>query len=348
MDNAWKILRFLETEPTSRKFLASSYNNLGLAHADRLAFQQSTRFLYLWKQARHFYSTAELAERSVQPLLLFYGCTHLLKGMLLTRDPGYPQNSRMLQHGVTTRKLKRSSYSLTEDEIRPQKEGFFAHLANLFELSPLQDRYVVRDLLASLPDVSAAYAMFSDTQPLWLSLNWNTGIPSWPSADFSNETTMNRNDAWISVSFPECQEGPLAYSAETFSRYIRRFAPCPNELNQFHWKEGRTKKLFLPQAALSALDAHPLFRVLGTSLFFWNGSSDSLPLPEWASHYLLLYLLSMLCRYETEWWGELMLFHGYAERFLVEHFLEYHAATFPLIIMRQIQQNNPHAWPSEL
>lgn len=351
MDNAWKSFGYLETEPTSRKFLACCYEQLGLEHPDRLAFQQSTRFLYLWKQARHFYKTAMTAELSVKPLLLFYGCTHLLKGMLLTCDPAYPQNSRVLQHGVTTRKWKRSAYSLTEDEIRPQKEGFFAHLAHRFGLSLLQERYAVHDLLASIPDVCESYAAISERKPLWLRLGWEKEVPSpcpVDSADLvTGASTDNGTGGWISITFPAKQEGPLAYSLDTFSHYIRRLAPSTSAMEPVQWRraEGIAKELLLPQSSLAALDQHPLFRVRGSNLFFWNGSSDSLPLPEWASHFLLLYLLSMLCRYETEWWGELTLSYGYAERFLVERFLEHHIETFPTIIMKQIEQNNPHAWP---
>lgn len=343
MHNAWKTLRFLETEPTSRKFLAACYEKMGLEHSDRLAFQQSTRFLYLWKQARHFYATAEAAELSVQPLLLFYGCTHLLKGMLLTRDAAYPQNSRVLQHGVTTRKLKRSAYSLLEDEIRPQKEGFFAHLAHLFGLSPLQERYVVQDLLCSIPAIGHSCATLTDTPPRWLRLQW----ASCDSTAFDSGELLARNERWISISFPDKPDGPLAYSGETFAHYVRRHAPSPCAFEPVQWRTrtGTGKELLLPQSARSCLDQHPLFRFCGNELFFWNGSSESLPLPEWASHYLLLYLFSMLCRYETEWWGELTLSHGFAERFLVERYLEHHLENFPTVIMKQMERNNPVGWP---
>lgn len=333
MDNAWKTLRYLETEPTARKYLTGCYHRLGLEHPDRLAFQQSTRFLYLWKQARLFYETADSADFSIQPLLLFYGCTHLLKGMLLTRDPAYPQNSRVLQHGVTTRKLKRSSYSLLEDDIRPQKEGFFAHLAHVFRLYPLQDRYLVHDLIASMAAISEAYAAVTDTEPLWLCLECSP--TSW-----GNQADA-RDQRWTGIVFPTTSAGPVAYSSETFGHYIRRLAPDTCRLDNMHWKEDTHKVLILPQDALLRLEQHPLFRLQHDCLFFWNGPADSLPLPEWASHFLLLYLLSMLCRYETEWWGELTLSHGFAERFLVEQFLEHHAAAFPTIIMKQIDQNNP-------
>lgn len=332
MDIAWKSLQFLETEPTARKYLSACYQSMGLEHPDRLAFQQSTRFLYLWKQARLFYTTADSADLSIQPLLLFYGCTHLLKGMLLTRDPSYPQNSRVLQHGVTTRKLKRSPYLLTQDEIRPQKEGFFAHLTHIFRLAPIQDRYLVHDLFASLPGVSNAFAAITDKKPLWLRLD---SIPVTPGTK-----TASLHHSWITFTFPDCTDGPLTYSTETFIQYIRRLTPSTFRMENIRWGEGSTKELSLPQFALSQLEQHPLFRVQDGSLFFWNGSTDSIPLPEWASHYLLLYLLSMLCRYETEWWGELTLSHEFAERFLVERFLQHHVTTFPTVILNQIKKNN--------
>ncbi|MDR7317532.1 YaaC family protein [Brevibacillus nitrificans] len=344
MDNAWKAFRFLETEPTSRKFLSSCYETLGLEHYNRLAFQQSTRFLYLWRQARQYYLTAEAADLSVRPLLLFYGCSHLLKGMLLTRDPSYPQNSRVLQHGVTTRKLKRSAYLLTEDEIRPQKEGFFAHLAHLFGLSPLQDRYLVHDLFSSIPAISQSCALLSETPALWQRLQWAVLSASSPSVSEGSED-HKADEPWVSISFPEGLEGALAYSTETFSQYIRRLSTAAIPTQQFHWREGSGKELLIPQFALPTLEQHPLFRLQGEKLYFWNGSTDSLPLPEWASHYLLLYLLSMLCRYETEWWGDLTLSYGLAERYLVEHFLDHHFETFPTVIMKQIHQINPHALP---
>lgn len=331
MDNAWKTLRYFETEPTARKYLAACYLDMDVEHAERLAFQQSSRFLYLWRQARHFYSTSAVADLSIQPLLLFYGCSHLLKAMLLTRDPYYPQNSRVLQHGVTTRKLKRNAYMLMEDEVRPQKEGFFAQLAHAFQLTPLQDRYSVHDLFSSIPSVSDSYGIATDKPRNWLTL----------------KIEHISQDDLVGITFPEKTDGTLSYSTETFIQYIRRLAPSACNLEKLSWENNKNiKELTLPQCALSELDQHPLFRLHQNVLFFWNGSASSLPLPEWASHYLLLYLLSMLCRYETEWWGELTMSHGLVERYLVEHFLDNHMDTFPSVIRKQIHQNHPMPLPS--
>ncbi|HBZ82825.1 MULTISPECIES: YaaC family protein [Brevibacillus] len=339
MNPEWNLFRYFETEPTARKYLTACYDGMGFEHAERLAFHQSSRFLFLWKQARQYYTTAAKADLSIQPLLLFYGCSHLLKGMLLTRDPSYPQNSRVLQHGVTTRKLKRNTYLLLEDELRPQKEGFFALLAQLFHLSPMQDRYSVHDLFSSMPVVSDAYSTLSEQPKHWLQLEWHECEP--PSKQASNQSS-NRQQ-WLHVAFPEITDGSLAYSPQTFIQYINRVSPGDLQL-ELRWQDGNSKQLLLPRSSFLQLDRHPLFRLHKHRLFFWNSSPDSLPLPDWASHYLLLYLLSMLCRYETEWWGELVLSHGLAERFLIEFFLEHHQSAYPTFIMKQIRQNNSSFW----
>jgi YaaC-like Protein len=338
MDSAWNTLQYLETEPTARKFLSQCYAKKELDQSDRLAFQQSTRFLYLWKQARLFYHTAATADLSIQPLLLFYGCTHLLKGMLITQDPDYPQNSRVLQHGVTTRKVKRNAYVLVEDEIRPQKEGFFSHLARSFHLTPLRDRYLVHDLFVSLAEMSPVYAAIAGNSPLWIRLPLSPSIRENPSS-----STLH--DDWYRVTFPVHAEGSLAYSPDTLKQYVQRLTPSTLSLDAMHWHTESKRQLVLSQFALSQLEQHPLFYLHDRTLYFWNGSVEALPLPQWASHFLLLYLLGMLCRYETEWWGELTLSHDMAERFLVDRFLTHHIAAFPSMILKQIQVYNQVDFP---
>jgi hypothetical protein len=293
-----------------------------LEQPERLAFQQSNRFLYTWKQARAFYHAAANADLLIRPLLLFYGCVHLLKGTLIAMDPSYPQNSRMLQHGVTARKLKRNPYQLLNDEVRPQKEGFFTELAKAYGPVSLQDRYLVKELFASLAEVSDSYAAIVGTRK-WYRIACTTT---------PGESVL---------TFPSAVDGTLAYSPETFQHLLQRLAPPGLTFSSVQSTSSRYgKQIRLSPDDLPLLETHPLFRRHDGSYYFWSGSPDSLPLPVWASHYLLLYVLGMLCRYETEWWGELVLSHGYAETYLVECFLSVHEQVFPTVIMEQLKKNN--------
>jgi len=323
MDSAWNTLRFLETEPSARNYLTECYRNQGLAHPERLAFQQSSRFLYTWKQARSFYQAAAETDLIIRPLLLFYGCTHLLKGLLLTIQPAYPQNSRALQHGVTTRKLKRNPYHLLEDEVRPQKEGFFAELAKVLAPAILPERYSVKELFGSLAALSDVFIAI-------------TGERCWHAVQ-----TNARADGSVLFSFPSQTDGALGFSAETFRHFLQRFAPAALTLPSVEFEPISTEKRFLlTRDQLALFATHPFVQRVQNQWFFWNRSTDTPPPPDWVTHYLLLYMLSMLCRYETEWWGELVWSHSYAETILLERFLTYHERTFPTVIMEQMQKNN--------
>ncbi|WP_139492642.1 YaaC family protein [Brevibacillus dissolubilis] len=377
--SVWDSLRYLETEPTARKFLTQSYSAHGLEHPERHAFQQSNRFLYTWKQARAYYDAASRSDLLIRPMLLFYGCVHLLKGLLIAKDPLYPQNSRMLQHGVTTRKIKKNPYQLLEDEIRPQKEGLFAYLADVRKLSPLQDRYTTSQLFSFLPDLLDDYYLVTGEKSNWLPVD----LAQHPE---------NRDH--IQLRFPDGHTGALAYSPETFLHYLSRTAP--EELVPFLRPEdvpapsmplqdperiisapfqkadkpdnqapipktykldnqasipkthmpaaqaASTLKTFkLPLQAKQLLNQHPLFTQCGQGqLYFWNHHTPDPPLPVWAAHYLLLYLFGMLCRYETEWWGELTLSHSYAEIYLVEKFLKLHEHSFPHMLLQELNMTN--------
>lgn len=326
---AWSFLRLLETEPAARSFLSDYYRRQGVEVAERLAFQQSSRFLFTWKQARAFYESAEKTPLSIKPLLLFYGCVHLLKGWLIAIDPGYPQNSRVLQHGVTTRKVKRSNYQFLKDEVRPQKEGLFSHLAQLHSVSPLQDRYAIQELLTYLPAMREPLQAVTGHAAPWVNVRWEK----------LQRTGMGREE--YVLSFPAATEGVLTYSPETFLQFLSRLTRR-DLFSAVTWLDssGETKRIAVPAASFPILESHPLFSIQHSTLYFWNGDAAVLPLPEWASHYLLLYVLSMLSRYDTEWWGELTLTHSYSEQFLIEFFLEHHVKVFPTVIMRQMQKNN--------
>ncbi|WP_134685318.1 YaaC family protein [Brevibacillus migulae] len=324
MRDAWEILRFLETEPTAREYLANSYESRGIEHPNRHAFSQCTRFVYTWRQARSYYEAATHADLLIRPLLLFYGCMQMIKGCILAIDPSYPSNSRMLQHGVTTRKMKKSPYRLLDDEVRPQKEGLFAHAAQLFKLFPLRERYKTDHLFASLAEMTPDYERIVGASP-WLPI-----------------TQKEKGSVLVFPASAQSQ-GPLAYSADTLCGYLNRLAPPDSVAFEVLDRDQITGQSFRLQGSLDQLAKHSLFSMTRHGdLYFWNGSESDLPLPKWATHYLLLYLLGILCRYETEWWGELVLSHTLSELILIERFLQLHSEQFPALICTQLSANSPH------
>ncbi len=323
MRSNWETYRYLETEPTARKYLASKYAQFGIEHPERHAFHQSNRFLYTLKQARAYYHAANYSDLLIKPLLLFYGCINLLKALLISFDPSYPQNSKMLQHGATTRKIKRNPYVLLEDEVRPQKEGLFNVLSKKFRHPFVNDHYTVYQLFSYLPGLSSDFCKTVERQ-FWREV----------------ELTVDRDD--LILTFPDVADGMLLYSPPTFLDVLNRFSPdnlkfqlASNHL--VHHEKAHLKAIRFPRKLQQELSKHPLFSHRPNGIYFWNYSSEEHPLPDWATHYLLLYLLGMLCRYETAWWGELVLSHSYAEIYLVEQFLLLHELEFPHYVWTQMK-----------
>lgn len=317
MNSAWDLLRLYETEPAARRFLVHSYQSLGVPSAEKLAFQRCTRFMYTLRQARSFYEGARLGDPLIRPLLLFYGCVHLLKTVLLLKDPSYPSHSRMLQHGVTTRKIKRSPYSWMQDEVRVQKEGLFACLAQHLNPFPLQDKYNVEQLYDNLPGLSR------ETE-------WVLGRRKWAEAKVVSKDPLI-------LSVPEDTSGPLQYSAETLARFLQRHAP---DGFSFHGQDTpEQKQLVVHFPKNRALSDHVLFvpDEKSDTYLLYNGDPSE-RIPAWAVHYMLLYQLSILCRYESEWWGELILSHSLSEAYLVEQFFRYHQETFPQLTVDMLLQ----------
>lgn len=320
MHTSWETLRYLETEPTARKYLASKYIQRGIDHPNRQAFQQSNRFLYTLKQARAYYHAASESDLLIKPLLLFYGCVNLLKALLIAQDPHYPQNSRMLQHGVTTRKIKKSPYVFLEDEIRPQKEGLFSVLTEKLNLSPICDRYSAHQLFSYLPELCSDFHRTLD-QRFWYEVHVDRNHP---------DGTLLR--------FPEAQEGIIFFSPDTFIEILNRQSPDGLRFDLSSELQIPQKSVHYRVNSSRSLEDHPLFSLNANQFLFWNYSSVDFPLPAWASHYLLLYLLGMVCRYDTTWWGDLVLSHSYAEMFLIEQFLRTHERDFPSRIWSLMEQ----------
>jgi hypothetical protein len=86
-----------------------------------------------------------------------------------------------------------------------------------------------------------------------------------------------------------------------------------------------------------SLEEHPFFARTAHGYLYWNVQEDAPPAPEWAVHFLLLYLLGMLSRYEAEIWGDFVCSYSYAELALVEQFFVAHLTRFPQMISALIK-----------
>ncbi|GAF15311.1 LOW QUALITY PROTEIN: YaaC protein [Bacillus sp. JCM 19045] len=266
--------------------------------------------MYHLQHGQLYLSQAKVSPFAIKPMLLFYGLSQLLKACLIVHDPEYPASSSVLAHGLSTRKRKKQGYSFLTDEVKVQREGLYPHLLlKMFHMKhyELDDKYSMIKLLKQLPEMADPIHYLSN-KTVFVSGSKSEKAIQFHSSISTNTTLLNVSN-FITIIF--LTEKRLLTKTETHlllttSSHARFSAPSPIRMNQ----EG------LP--------------------VLHSNRSDFLLLPELAVYYLILYNLSMICRYETEWWGERLHTMDCDDVPYIKHFLTIAEDRTQLLIINEL------------
>lgn len=266
---------------SSQLFLKKCYSYLHISEAEQKSYQNCYPFIYYLEHAKTYYEQATISPLSIKPILIFYGYVQLLKACLLTVDPNYPESTTLLAHGVTTRKRKKQQYEFLKDEVKIQKNGLLTCITEkIFNIKQIEgEKFIMEALINEIPEMQSNSTLFSKKSFLPLTpINGRYLLQS--SILDHYQMTKNRFLEFIQSK-----------SKQTFSlqQVDKGLLLEPN------------KKLFYN--SVSPIRYHTNLEIFMLSL---NKNSTSYLLPELVSHYLILYNLSMIARYETEWWSELL------------------------------------------
>ncbi|WP_059174282.1 YaaC family protein [Bacillus sp. FJAT-27445] len=275
----WESFTFFFSAEYAQSYLQKRYEKIGCNAADHRSYENCYPFLYYLEHGGIYYTQAALAPIVLQPILLFYGLVHLVKACILTEDPFYPETTAVLAHGVSARKRKKQQYQFFHDEVKFQKNGLFPHLSDkLFHMKQVEgDKVTMEALLRMIPELDSLFWQL-EGQANFLPLIEKEGswFVSGRALDSYHMTETRFRDFFFAqsgIALGEIKDG-IAKLEE---------APCPFIQNRLSFlKIDHYQRRF----------AMPLKK---------NHRSQ---FPELMAHYLLLYNLSMIARYETEWWGE--------------------------------------------
>ncbi len=262
----------------TQAYLKDCYKDFELA--DQKSYENCYPFIYYLEHAKIYYEQAGQSPLLIQPILLFYGFIHLIKACLLTKDPNYPENTTVLAHGVTARKRKKQHYEFLKDEVKFQKNGLFScMLEKMFNLTKLEgDKVTMVELFKQIPELNNLFNRLKKK---------NTFI------DITN------NDDSFAIP-----KEVLDYFHMTEQRFIDYLQLKSS--NNLLYKENKTDGLIFEKASHSN-ELTPLkYNFVEKQFCFPISKNVFLTFPEMISHYLLLFNLSMIARYETEWWSELL------------------------------------------
>ncbi|MFC7370842.1 YaaC family protein [Fictibacillus iocasae] len=309
IDHSWdSYLPFLSSSGT-QSYLSRSYKKHQYDQPDSLSFENCYAFIYYIEHGKKYYALSSNAPAELRPVLLFYGMTQLIKACLLTVDPSYPDSSTVLAHGVTTRKRKKRNYEFLYDEVRIQKSGLFNHFCEkMFHVKHLEgDKITMKNLLSLIPEIS----LFFKTM----------GMP---------ETMLQlpAHDRKLAVPYVATDLLHL-----TDSRLLEFLASASGWQLSLVEKNEQHMIISLPDQC-NPIGSYPFSCSLNGDIYMpIERDLYSLPrLNEIMIHYLILYNLSMICRYDTEWWSDL--FHTYNSKELpiILHFLDITAKKIPKLL----------------
>lgn len=285
--NEWKSFdQFLSASSTQR-YLKKCYEKIETtSSSEELSYRNSYSFIYYLTHGKRHFDLCQHSPLELQPVLLYYGMVQLLKCCLLTVDPLYPESTTLLAHGVTTRKRKKQNYLFLQDEIKVQRNGLFPYFSeHLFGMKQLEgDKFQMKELFSHVPEMNELFLQVYGKTPLM-------------KIERSEESsTFIVNDSILD---------PLHMTGSRFVQFLTQQGR-PKHMN-VTYKDS----MFEVEIKKKENEHFSLFRKSLADEWYMPTSRDGfLSLHEVMIHYLLLYNLSMICRYETEWWGDL--FHTFS------------------------------------
>lgn len=303
----WSNFSYFFSASSTQHFLKKNYNDLHIENSEQKSYENCYRFLYYLEHAKVYYEQADQSPLMIKPVLLFYGLVHLIKACILTTDPNYPETTAVLAHGVSTRKRKKQHYSFFQDEVKFQRSGLFPLMVDkMFHMKHFEgDKATMEDLLKLIPELSDLFSQFVGEET-FLKVSMQDGHYLIPKKILDSfHMTENR--------FKDFYQSRSASQAS------------------FNNMEGEFMELVLE--IKSSDDLTPLkFNIWEECYSLPLKKTSLFHFPELLIHYLLLYNLSMIARYETEWWSELIKMMPNRDYPLIQSFLNITLEKTPFLI----------------
>lgn len=308
-------LQLFYSAESTQYFLENLYKKQQIDKGKEFSYKNGDRFIFYFKHAEAFFTQAALSSIEIKPILLFYGTAQLLKACLLTVDPFYPSHTSVLAHGVTTRKRKKQNYRFYEDEVKIQKNGLCMHICRkLFGLNrSLEDeRFQMKQLLTRIPELNEVLAFQRKS---------NYSI---------SEIIKTDGKYAVPIKLAEDYYMTGERLAEYITHHLEWELTDKNEHYLYFILSEKEQRMSTSKSLLYNAETNRQFLPAERDRF--------LNLPELISHYLLLYNLSMIARYETEWWYDLILQNGSDDYVIIQQFLKIAEKKVPIHIYDFLSQ----------
>jgi hypothetical protein len=316
----WESYTTFLSAKNVQKLLLSCYKQQNIEQAEKKSYENCYPFIYYLEHGHNYYQFAQHSPLSIKPVLLFYGMVQFLKACLLTVDPYYPESTSVLAHGVSTRKRKKQQYEFFYDEVKIQKFGLFTHFSEkMFHVKHLEgEKYSMGKLLKTIPELR---------ELLYISLKKDL---------FAKIVLVDSKH----LLFPEKLLDTFHMTSDRLIEYINGILPV--EVEYVSKDQQYFRFSLLDTNELSPLNCAPLLYHLEENNYYLLTERNHLHFSEIMTHYLLLYNLSMISRYETDWWIELLHTYSSNDYPLICQFLSITSKKVPYLLFLFLQNKIKH------
>ncbi|MEN2766774.1 YaaC family protein [Ornithinibacillus xuwenensis] len=303
---------YLQSQQTAQKYLLNCYKRIDGVDAEVKSYENCNVFLYYLEHGRHYYEAGKQLDMVIKPVMFFYGMAHLLKASILTIRPNYPESTTVLAHGVSTRKRKKKNYTFLEDEVKIQHNGLFPYFSeHLFKMKNIPfEKITMNALLKLIPELIVLFQFEQDESLMHIG---------------------EIGDTTITIHKSICDDLNLTENA--FMKRLEGYLPSIETMKS----NANDITIQLNEPFLDVKG--PFFVHSNQSIYIPKDREYFYPLSEIMIHYLLLYNLSMLSRYEAEWWGDLLTAKPDLDYPLIKAFLSITQSKIPLLIGNLLYQN---------
>lgn len=303
---------YLQSQQTAQQFLKNCYKKNKVDNAESKSYENCNAFMYYLNHGLDFYETGKKLNTILQPILLFYGMIHMLKATLLTKRPNYPETTKLLAHGVSSRKRKKKHYSFMNDEVKIQHNGLFPYFSrHLFSIEKIPfEKIKMQDLFAIIPEMNILFGF-----------------------DRNSKLISVGNINGKSLSFPIQILDDYFLTERAFIKRILPFTPDIKKVSS-----NNSNILIQLQSSFHEPSGPFFFNSENQEIYFPMTKENFVTISEVMAHYLLLYNLSMISRYETEWWGDLISIKPEKDYPFIIYFLQLTSKKIPMLLGKRLYQ----------
>ncbi|MFQ5691505.1 MAG: YaaC family protein [Nitrospinota bacterium] len=333
-DKVWTDFVGLEYESAVQDILRQLLEQKRLRFRDEA--NRDTRFLYRYslpyfcfsmQQAREHFASARGTTLLTKPLLLYYGMMSFMRALITLVSPDFFTDQEDLYHGIKMMDRDRSGYRLAERRVRVARNGLFPQVHAIVDGKKIRETELsLMEVFTRLPDLyyNCLYVYDLTDVEMNCARLIQAGV---------RKTDVD-GTMWVQIEM----ESPLCDEPDRLPRLLREAFEVVEDASPVRvWASALRSReindlagILIRLRELSLEDERFLIRPVPST------KGEPVQFSELELHYLMMFYLSSIARYQPHLWGELLIGRKTPETLLVRNFIESSEKKFPCLVHHEV------------